>query len=216
MFPKKIFVMLLVGALGVPYALTQIGSGKSISSLFSSTSSASTSEATSVHVREDVVRQRVEEETKDLTPARKPSQRFEQFFNFGITKGWVRGRWERVSTQLGSLDFQGYRVPLVTGTGIDDLAGSLTYYFDAQQTLQRITFQGTTGDINRITHLLSARYEMAHKATDDPSLVLVESRRRWGTKKTSQLRIRDAAVASSENAHRRFQLALVLERPAGV
>ena len=218
MFPKKMFVLLLVGALGVPYAVTQFGGGKSLfgsNSLFGSSSTSSETAGAS-SVREDRVRQRVEAETRDLTPQRQPSARFDQFFNFGITKGWVRGRWQRISTQLGSLDLQGYRVPLVTGTGVDDLAGSLTYYFDANQQLQRITFQGTTGDFNRLTHMLATRFEMAHKPTADPALVLVESRRRWGTKEVSQLRIRDAAIASTADAHRRFQLALVLERPAGV
>ena len=219
MFPKKLFVLLLVGALGAPYALTKFGKGKSLSSFFGSSSTSSSSSDSDLpagEVREEVVQQRVEDETKELKVGKQPSQQFAQFFNFGITKGWVRGRWQRVSTQLGTLELQGYRVPLVTGTQLDDLAGSLTYYFDSEQQLQRITFQGTTGDINRITQMLAARYDMAHKPTDDPSLVLVESRRRWGTKLVSQLRIRDAAVATAENAHRRFQLALVLERPAGV
>ena len=222
MFPKKLFVLLLVGSLGVPYALTKLGKGKSLSSLFDSNSTASSSSSSSSsdvptgEVREEVVQQRVEDETKQLKVGKQPSQQFAQFFHFGITKGWVRGRWERVSTQLGTLELQGYRVPLVTGTRLDDLAGSLTYYFDSEQQLQRITFQGTTGDINRITQLLSTRYDMAHKPTDDPSFVLVESRRRWGSKQVSQLRIRDASVATASDAHRRFQLALVLERPAGV
>jgi hypothetical protein len=214
MFPKKFLPFLLMGAIGVPYAATQFGGGKSLASLFGSSSSSSSGTA-SGEIREDAVRQRIEDETKDLKIEKKPSQQFEQFFNFGITKGWVRSRWERVSTQLGLLDLQGYRVPLVTGTELDDLAGSLTYYFDAEQQLQRITFQGTTGDIGRITQMLATHYGMAHKPTNDAAVVLVEAERRWGSKQVSQLRIRDAAVATSADAHRRFQLALVLERPAG-
>jgi len=217
MFPNKIFVLLLVGALGVPFAMTKLGNGKTLSGLFSSKSSVSdSSDVSGGQVREEVVRQRVETETKQLNVGKQPSQQLAQFFHFGITKGWIRGRWQRVSTQLGTLDLQGYRVPLVTGTQLDDLAGSLTYYFDSEQRLQRITFQGTTGDINRLTQLLAARYEMAHKPTDDPAVVLVESQRGWGSQKVSQLRIRDATVTTAADAHRRFQLALVLERPAGV
>ncbi|MCG8587007.1 MAG: hypothetical protein MI757_20060 [Pirellulales bacterium] len=217
MFPNKVFVLLLVGALGVPYAVTKLGSGKGLSGLFSSSSSTTSSHSspTVSGVREDVVRQRVEQETKDLSPTRQASQPLKQFFDFGITKGWVRGRWKRVSTQLSSLELQGYRVPLVTGTAVDDLAGSLTYYFDSQQRLQRISFQGTTGDFNRLTNLLASQFDMIHKPTNDTGLVLVESRRRWGTKQVSQLRIRDASVASADDTHRRFQLALVLERPPG-
>jgi hypothetical protein len=212
MFPRKLLPFLLLGALGVPYAVTQLGSGKSLANFFDSSSSLS--DTASGQFSEDAVRQRIEDETKNLKPEKQPSQQLDQFFNFGITKGWIRGRWDRVSTQLGSLDLQGFRVPLVTGTQLDDLAGSLTYYFDNEQQLQRITFQGTTGDIGRITQLLATHYGMAHKPTDDPAVVLVEAERRWGAKPISQLRIRDAAVTTSADAHRRFQLALVLERPA--
>ena len=62
------------------------------------------------------------------------------------TSAWVLARWPRVSTRLANLDLQGYRVPLVSGTADGDLAGSLTYYFNSQQRVQRITFIGSTGD----------------------------------------------------------------------
>ena len=48
--------------------------------------------------------------------------------------------------RLAELDVQGYRVPLVTGTSRDDLAGSLTYYFDKTHHVTHIHFRGTTGD----------------------------------------------------------------------
>ncbi len=58
---------------------------------------------------------------------------------FDVTVEWVMQRWPRVSTGLPYLQLQGYRVPLVTGTKVADLAGSLTYYFNARQQVQRIT-----------------------------------------------------------------------------
>ena len=42
------------------------------------------------------------------------------------------------------------RVALVSGTQPDDLAGSLTYYFDEHHLLQRVTFTGRTGDARRL------------------------------------------------------------------
>ena len=46
-------------------------------------------------------------------------------------------RWPRVTT-VPQFALAGLRVPLVTGTQIDDLAGSLTYYFDRTDQVQRI------------------------------------------------------------------------------
>ena len=70
-------------------------------------------------------------------------------FHFQITPEWIVAHWPAVSTGLAQLQLEGYRVPLVTGTARHDLAGSLTYYFNAEQKLQQITFVGTTGDPDR-------------------------------------------------------------------
>ena len=69
-----------------------------------------------------------------------------EVINFGATPSWIMTRWPRVTVGLAELDMQGYRVPLVTGTKYDDLAGSLTYYFDQDQRVKLIHFRGTTGD----------------------------------------------------------------------
>ena len=68
--------------------------------------------------------------------------------------------WPQVATGLGQLQLQGYRVPLVSGTTEGDVAGSLTYYFNAQQQLQRIAFQGNTGDPRNLIVLLRSRYQL--------------------------------------------------------
>ena len=62
---------------------------------------------------------------------------FSDLFRFDITPEWVVQNWPRVSSQLAEFSFSGLRVPVVSGTSIHDLAGSLTYYFDSQQRLQR-------------------------------------------------------------------------------
>ena len=54
-------------------------------------------------------------------------------FSMDKTPLWVLQRWPRVSTGGAQLQLQGYRVPLVTGTGEGDLAGSMTYFFNPQQ-----------------------------------------------------------------------------------
>ena len=94
---------------------------------------------------------------------------------FDVTASWVMQHWPRVSTGLPYLQLQGYRVALVTGTRVTDLAGSLTYYFNAQQQVQRITFRGTTGDPSVLVALLAGRYGFARRVMNDPGVVLYEA-----------------------------------------
>src|SRR5262249_2517022 len=70
----------------------------------------------------------------------------------------ITQKWSRVSTGLSDPRLQGYRVPLTTGTSETDLAGSLTYYFDGQPKMRRITFLGTTGNPQRLIEFLMRQY----------------------------------------------------------
>ena len=88
-----------------------------------------------------------------------------EVFRLDVTPVWVMNRWTRVSTQLVGLDGHGYRVPLVTGSQQDDLAGALTYYFTPDHRLRRITFSGTTGDPKRLVWLLNNRFQFQQKIT---------------------------------------------------
>jgi hypothetical protein len=74
----------------------------------------------------------------------------EEAFRFDLTPSWVSSRWPRVSTVLGEPKQLGMRVALISGTRPEDIAGSLTYYFDEHHQLQRITFTGLTGDPRRL------------------------------------------------------------------
>ncbi len=130
----------------------------------------------------------------------------------GVTTGWVLWRWPRVSTGLAELPLQGYRVPLVTGTKETDLAGSLTYYFNARQEVQRISFQGTTGDPRELIGLLTTRYKFTRRLTNDPGLYVYEVANPGG-KPASVLRVQSARVVKSSDSRRRFAVELVMERP---
>jgi hypothetical protein len=88
------------------------------------------------------------------SPATSPPVPIEQAFRFDLTPQWVASRWPRVSTVLGKPKQLGMRVALVSGTRDDDIAGSLTYYFDEHHQLQRITFTGLTNDPRRLLGLL--------------------------------------------------------------
>lgn len=92
----------------------------------------------------------------------------EQVFRFDLTPQWVASRWPRVSTVAGTdPDQLGMRVVLVSGTRPDDVAGSLTYFFDQYHQLQRITFSGLTRDPRRLLATVVTPYKLKSQPTTD-------------------------------------------------
>lgn len=96
-----------------------------------------------------------------------PPVTIEQAFRFDLTPHWVSSRWPRVSTVLGEPEQLGMRVALVSGTQPDDVAGSLTYYFDQHHQLQRITFEGLTRDPRRLLAAVVTPYSLKSQPTTD-------------------------------------------------
>jgi hypothetical protein len=141
-----------------------------------------------------------------------PMRSLAEVLRFDVTTGWVLARWPRVSTGLAELPLQGYRVPLVTGTAETDLAGALTYYFNAQQQVEKICFQGTTGDARELVGLLRSRYDFARRLTNDPGMFVYEVAGSGG-EPTSLLTIRSAPVVKLNDPYRRFEIELTLVRP---
>ncbi len=148
-----------------------------------------------------------------LSPAPRPrsqSADLGQFINFAVTPAWVLAQWPRVSASLAEIDLQGYRVALVTGTQEDDLAGSLTYYFDHQQQVARITFSGSTGDPRKLISLVTGRFGFAHDATDDPAAVVYAVK--WNKKSHSELRIRPVKIVRANDPRNRYDVDLSIRR----
>jgi hypothetical protein len=135
----------------------------------------------------------------------------EDALRFDVTTDWVMANWPRVSAGLAELDLQGYRVPLVSGTTEADVAGSLTYYFNAKQRLERITFFGTTGDARKLVALLESRFAFKRSNTKEPNLFLYQVKS-WG-KVQSELRIRPSPIVRSEVPNTRYEVALLIDRP---
>ncbi len=146
-------------------------------------------------------------------PVRLSAYRLEDVLRFDITPGWIVANWPRVSAGLADLQLLGYRVPLVTGTGEDDLAGALTYYFDGQHRLQKITFEGTTGNVQRLVALVTRRFGLARRITNDPQ-VFVYERPGPDRRPESELWIRPAPVLQVSDPHHRFRVSLTLRRPS--
>jgi hypothetical protein len=97
----------------------------------------------------------------------------------------------------------------VTGTAADDLAGSLTYYFNANQRVEQITFEGTTGDATSLLRILIARYGFGRRLTNDPGLFRYEVPELRGPPKS----FLDIRLTQPNDPYRRYQVELVLVRP---
>ncbi|PQO43347.1 DUF6690 family protein [Blastopirellula marina] len=146
----------------------------------------------------------------NLPVAGPPVQDFLEVFNFNVDSRWVTMRWPRVSTTLADLNLEGLRAPLVTGSQYDDLAGSITYYFDRDGHVQRITFQGSTGDERRLVGMLTQHFGFKHEPTLDAGLYLVK----WNGDPTSVLMLRSANVVSASQPHARLSVSLEINRPS--
>ncbi len=103
-----------------------------------------------------------------------------EYLNFEITSDWVRSRWPRVSIAPGEDNLTGMRVALVSGPRPVDVHGSLTYYFDSQQTLQRIAFRGWTGEPSELVNALTSRFRFAAEESGAAGFYTTSS---WGKRK---------------------------------
>lgn len=128
---------------------------------------------------------------------------------FDVTPDWVMHRWPWISAGLSQLQLQGYRVPLVTGTAADDVAGSLTYYFNPRQRVEQITFEGTTGDPTALLRVLISRYGFGRRLTNDPGLFRYEVPLPKGPPKSYL----DLRLVQPNDPYRRYQVDLVIVRP---
>lgn len=202
MLSRSSFLMLLGGAVGVPYLCSSAANlGKQAAS--EKTANAPPGAVESEHPSSAADR-------RALSAFDSPSWALDEVLRFDVTPAWVLGHWPRVSAGLAEVDLQGYRVPLVTGGMSDDLAGSLTYYFNEREQVRRITFFGTTGDGRRLVALLATRFGLAREADVDPGVFLY--RARDGRTVLSELRIKPARVVRADEPNARFDVALVLQR----
>lgn len=140
-----------------------------------------------------------------------PSMSLYDVFRFDVSKEWVYQRWARKSTALAELGLYGIRVPLVTGTKMHDLAGSLTYYFGESGSLERISFTGRTGDTTQLVMLMVHRYGLQPQ----PTVVVGEQllQERQDEHVFSELRTRPAPVLWANSPHDSFAVELKLQRP---
>ncbi len=132
-----------------------------------------------------------------------------EVMRFDITPQWVIGRFSRVSTVLANLNLKGLRVPIVTGIRADDVAGTLTFYFDPHDQLQRLTLHGFTGDPNRFTQVMTTHFGLQR----EPALEAGAFTKRWNGKPIQFLRLTHAPVVYSDAVHHKYTVFLELNQP---
>ncbi len=138
-----------------------------------------------------------------------PVSDLREIFRFDIHPKWVLARWPRVSTVTSEPALEGLRVPLVTGPTPSDLSGALTYYFDTQKVLQRMTFHGYTGDETRIAELATRAFEFKQVPSLGAGLYMLS----WNGKPRSVLRLAYAPVVRSTDPLRKVEVMLEYNRP---
>lgn len=141
-----------------------------------------------------------------------PTYGLAEVFNFNVTKDWVYQRWARKSTALAELDLFGIRVPLVTGTQLYDVAGSLTYFFGADGRVRRISFRGQTGDTSQLVALVTQRYGLQAQPTVVAGEQLFQLRN--GDELISELHTQPSPILWSSSPHSSFRVELELQDPA--
>jgi hypothetical protein len=216
MFKRLMFLSIMIAAVGVPYLASSSSDWlKSFKGQFSAETGTKTAATTNAPAFEPAPGHGAPA-TPTAALKSRPVEGFGahdlgEVLQFNGTPSWVMARWPRVTASLAELNLQGYRVPLVTGTAEDDLAGSLTYYFDKDQHVAHINFHGTTGDPRKLVSLVVSRYSFVRQPSDDPSLSLYQVK--WNGKPLSELRIRPAHVVRADQPHSRYEVDLAMKRP---
>lgn len=140
-----------------------------------------------------------------------PIQDLGQVIRFDWTPEMITQRWERVSVIEEGDGLRGLRVAFVSGVNATDIHGSLTFYFDPSQVLQRIGFRGWTGDPAAIVSLVQNGYQMQPRRSSLSGCYISSS---WGRTK-GMLLLKPPAVIRAELPQQRMAILLDLVNPRG-
>ncbi len=135
---------------------------------------------------------------------------FTQVLRFDVTKEWVYQNWSRKTTGPTDVGLFSIRVPLVMGTQMTALAGSLTYFFNAQGQVEHISFHGRTGDATQLVQWLARYYQFQPvQAATGEQVFQVRS----GDGVQSELRTQPEPVMKSSAPQQSIAVELEFARP---
>jgi hypothetical protein len=215
MLRKGFWLLLIAGAVGVPYLSSEWPKLKAGLTGQSSSGAGATS-SSSAKIPAAALPSGSAPNSTAFVPTdpkrdETPLVDMSEAFRFEVTPDWVLAHWPRVTAGLPDEKYQGLRVPLITGMRADDLAGSLTYYFTPSQKCAKIQFSGTTGDPRRMTALMMERFGFKQFISEQPGVQLFQIR--WNGDAHSELLIRPASVVRAAAENSRFEVKLVVTDP---
>ncbi|MGI9516858.1 MAG: DUF6690 family protein [Pirellulaceae bacterium] len=132
-----------------------------------------------------------------------------EYIRFDITRNWITTRWSRVSTVPGEDNLTGLRVALVSGPRPQDIHGSLTYYFDASQQVQRIAIRGWTGNSGQLVDFVTRGLGMQQRNSAGAGLYTATS---WGKLK-AVLRVDNPPVLRDDAPTEQLMVLLEANNP---
>ena len=131
-----------------------------------------------------------------------------EIFRFDVSPEWVTNHWARV-VQIPAGALRQFRAPVSTGTRPLDVQGSISYYFDSERNVQRITFRGTSIDPGPLTASLAHHYQLAPRNMLGGHLHVAE--------RSDQLHgamwVHLASVVTTDARGRKYRIEVELNRP---
>ncbi len=223
MFGRRMrFMTMIAFAAGIPYAWFSENFGASVQSGWQSLSRATTSwssssssssrwEGTTWPASFGTSSRRSADRDPNAPAAAVSIHQWAEVLRFDVTPRWVTDHWERISTIRAERDLVGMRVPLVTGTKVDDFAGSLTYYFDPNQRLHRLTLHGQTGDDRLLVEHASQKFGLRPEPHLGAGMYLL----RWNGKPMNVMRVSHAPVIRADEPHTKFIVEMEINNVSG-
>ncbi|WP_164101206.1 DUF6690 family protein [Candidatus Laterigemmans baculatus] len=214
---------IIATAVGGPYVVTETEVGRSLSGQVRSVVG-SASDGTLLASTEENAHQTTEKlwdrriGSRDLDKfAESGTQRiaggpvadFRDVLRFDISPNWVAEHFSRVTTVLSDLRLEGLRVPIVTGTQTDDVAGTVTYYFRPDHRLQRVCLHGFTGDPTRLVETMTNYYGMKPRPTLEAGVYTID----WNGGPTSVLKVSRAPILYADATRAQHTVFLELNQP---
>lgn len=138
-----------------------------------------------------------------------PSMPLPELIRFDAHPRWVNAMWPRVSTVLAENEMMGLRVPVATGTNPEDVSGALTYYFDREHRVQRITLDGVVGDERLLADFVGQVYGLRQEQALEAGVYVASQNK----KIHSVMRVTFAPVLDVNQPLRQRAIWLELNRP---
>ena len=133
---------------------------------------------------------------------------------FDVTPNWVMQGWPEFSSHMSKDGLTIMRVTLLTGTKVEDFAGSMTYSYDQKHVLQRMTLEGNTGDPTQLISLATQQFGMTRESGSVGGTGIYVAR--WHRRAFSAMKCELAGPINANRPHLRYMVTMEINRPDSV